>query len=149
MNDLSEFRQNFDIFTKKQLERLNWNNVIVAGGAVLGLCVSIQADIIASLLPTDATSLQQVHARFHGDGKKPRTKTHSDWKSSDIDLFIYGLTPEEANKKVLEIYDLCCGPEKEIIVTRTEHVVTFCSGWPRKNIQIILRYFVFDRLSKC
>lgn len=65
------------------------------------------------------------------------------YKSSDIDLFIYGLeTEEEANKKLAEIYEAIC---ESIPVTaicfRSTHAVTIISEYPYRHIQVILRLY--------
>lgn len=73
---MDSFISTFEVLTGGLLKGLNWDNVFVAGGMAL-----------ASLLCTD-------HAQ---DVQK--------YRDSDIDIFIYGLGPIEANQKVEQIYE--------------------------------------------
>ena len=78
--DLDEFRKNWTIFTEGSLSQLlDWNNVVAAGGAVL-----------ACLSPlTDA----------HKETKRSIRKHYYSvaYPTSDVDLFLWGLDPEQAS----------------------------------------------------
>ncbi|KAG2379336.1 hypothetical protein C9374_007475 [Naegleria lovaniensis] len=81
------------------------------------------------------------------------------WKNSDIDLFFYGLSEEQAENKIIEIFNLFKKNLKKIphqfykvpslgkftiddIVTfRTEHAITFRFNNPIRPVQIILRIY--------
>ena len=81
MQSEDEFKRRFSLFTEGQLEGLNWSNVFVAGGSVL-----------ASISQTDCgSSKHELRNYFHRKEK---------YSASDIDLFIYGLNPEQATEKV-------------------------------------------------
>ena len=83
---LEEFNQNWSIFSEGSLSLLDWNNVIAAGGSVL-----------ACLLPVpDASksSKRSLRKYFHSTA----------FPTSDIDLFLYGLTPEQAEAKIIAIF---------------------------------------------
>lgn len=67
----------FAALTDNLLAGLNWGNVLVAGGIVL-----------STLLCTN----------HKADSKK--------YRDSDIDVYIYGLGPVEANAKVKHIYKI-------------------------------------------
>jgi hypothetical protein len=85
-SSLEEFNQNWSIFSEGSLSLLDWNNVIAAGGSVL-----------ACLLPVpDASksSKRTLRKYFHS----------SAFPTSDIDLFLYGLTPEQAEAKIIAIF---------------------------------------------
>jgi hypothetical protein len=78
--DLEEFKRNWGVFTEGSLSQLSdWNNVVAAGGAVLAcLCP----------LPESAkVSKRATRKYFHG----------SAFPTSDVDLFLWGLTPEQVN----------------------------------------------------
>ena len=60
---------------------------------------------------------------------------HYAFNRSDLDLFIYGLSEEEANNKIEEIL-LYFGPKS---ITRTAHALTFTAKYLK--IQIILRLY--------
>ncbi|KAG8785845.1 hypothetical protein FRC15_000608 [Serendipita sp. 397] len=85
---LDQFRSSWNIFTEGALSQLtDWNNVVAGGGAVL-----------ASLLP--------LPGRAQGSKRAIRKYFHEDvYSTSDIDLFLYGLTPEQAEKKIVQIYE--------------------------------------------
>lgn len=78
----NQFQRNFNLFTKNQLQYLNWANVVVAGGSVL-----------ASLLaPPENVDL---HEYYHS--------TSGQFFQSDIDIFLVGITnKEQAESKVNE-----------------------------------------------
>lgn len=78
--DLEEFRKNWAIFTEGSLSQLlDWNNVVASGGSVL-----------ASLTPLDEE---------HKEPKRAVRKFyHADvYPTSDVDLFLWGLTPEQVS----------------------------------------------------
>ncbi len=66
----------------------------------------------------------------------------------DIDLFVYGLTEEEANKKLVEIYEAITDalPVKAICF-RSKHAVTIVSQFPYRHIQIILRLYPHQEIK--
>lgn len=74
---LARFVAAFELLTDGLLKGLDWSNVFIAGGMVLG-----------SLLSAD---LEQGLSRF---------------KHSDADVYLYGLNPIQANEKIQHIYDV-------------------------------------------
>ena len=85
-SSLEEFNQNWSIFSEGSLSLLDWNNVVVAGGSVL-----------ACLLPVpdpNKTSKRTLRKYFHSTA----------FPTSDVDLFLYGLTPEQAEAKIIAIF---------------------------------------------
>jgi hypothetical protein len=78
VQSLDEFNKNWAIFTEGSLSQLlDWNNVVAAGGSVLA-CLTP--------LPDGAkTSKRALRKYFHREA----------YPSSDIDLFLYGLTPQQ------------------------------------------------------
>ena len=67
-----------------------------------------------------------------------QSKTFS---ASDIDLFIYGLTAQQATEKIKEIYSALKKQSKRIAVVRTSRTLTFVPGYPNHHIQLILRLY--------
>lgn len=63
--------------------------------------------------------------------------------SSDIDLFLYGLTEEAALKKIVEIEN-CVRKSQRLekgagLTLRTENAITFVSPkWPYRHVQVRL-----------
>jgi hypothetical protein len=85
-SSLEEFNQNWSIFSEGSLSLLDWNNVVAAGGSVL-----------ACLLPVpdaNKASKRTLRKYFHSTA----------FPTSDIDLFLYGLTPEQAEAKIIAIF---------------------------------------------
>ena len=83
-----EFQKNWAIFTEGSLSQLNnWNNIVAAGGAVQA-CLSPVPEQFKE-------SKRSLRKHFH-------TKA---FPTSDVDLFLYGLTPEQAEVKINEIYE--------------------------------------------
>ena len=78
VENLEAFKKNWAIFTEGSLSQLpDWNNVIAAGG-------SVQACLMP--LPKSATGSKRAMRKYFHDRAFP---------SSDVDLFLYGLTADE------------------------------------------------------
>ncbi len=78
VENLEAFKKNWSIFTENSLSQLiDWSNAIAAGG-------SVQASLMP--LPKAATSSKRAMRKYFHDKAFP---------SSDVDLFLYGLTVEE------------------------------------------------------
>ncbi|KAJ7322950.1 hypothetical protein DFH08DRAFT_354212 [Mycena albidolilacea] len=111
------FKRTFEHMSDGLLKNLNWSNVFVAGGIVLGTLLSVD------------TADGQLH-------RDPR------WSSSDIDVYIYGLSPTEANEKVGHIFDTFCAnlpPGSQTLVVRNCSTITFYAQYPLRRIQIVLK----------
>ncbi|KAI4247086.1 MAG: hypothetical protein LQ352_006233 [Teloschistes flavicans] len=116
------FIKTFDRVTHGILKGLDWNHVLVAGGIVLN-----------TLLHTDPCK---------GDLR--------DVAECDIDLYLYSLTPEEANRKVEEVYNCWFSnlatsgtnsgtTRSDIIVLKNSRTINFIPKYPNRRIQIILK----------
>ena len=78
--DLDEFKKNWSVFTEGSLSQLiNWNNVVVAGGAVLACLTPLDEDA--------KVSKRAMRKYYHS----------SAYPSSDVDLFLWGLNAEQVN----------------------------------------------------
>ena len=78
VEDLEAFKKNWGIFTENSFSQLtDWSNVIAAGG-------SVQACLMP--LPKTATGSKRALRKYFHDQAFP---------SSDVDIFLYGLTVEE------------------------------------------------------
>jgi hypothetical protein len=77
-DSLGDFKRNWAIFTEGSLSQLiDWSNVVTTGGSVLA-CLSP--------LPADAqASKRNLRNYYHSEG----------FLASDVDLFLWGLTPEQ------------------------------------------------------
>jgi hypothetical protein len=77
------FKKNWSVFTENSLSQLSdWSNVVAAGG-------SVQACLMP--LPKAATASKRAMRKHYHERAFPL---------SDVDLFLYGLTPQE----------VCCAP---------------------------------------
>ena len=83
---LGRFHDNWDIFTVGLLRDMDWSNVVAAGGAVLA-CVK-------STIPEDMKKMEMMEI-FQSDV----------YAGSDIDLFLYSLSPEEVSCHVIPSSD--------------------------------------------
>ncbi|KAJ6572093.1 hypothetical protein B0H19DRAFT_677499 [Mycena capillaripes] len=96
------------------LRNLDWINVLVAGGIVLGTLMA-------------------------GDGSPNHVQ---DWRSSDIDIYVYGLSPEDANKKIQHVFDTFSSnfpPGTRTFAVRNLKTITFYARYPLRRIQIVLK----------
>ncbi|KAL8633782.1 hypothetical protein Q9189_000518 [Teloschistes chrysophthalmus] len=120
-NDRS-FIKTFDRVTHGILKGLDWNHVFVAGGMVFNTL---------------------LHTEIFMDARR-------DLSECDMDLYLYNLTPEEANRKVEEVYncwlnnlpasDLSSGNSRsDVVVLKTSRTINFIPKYPSRRIQIILK----------
>ena len=81
VDSLEAFKKNWSIFTENSLSQLfDWSNVIAAGG-------SVQACLMP--LPKAATASKRAMRKYYHEKAFP---------SSDVDLFLYGLTKQEVRR---------------------------------------------------
>ncbi|KAF8311749.1 hypothetical protein DL93DRAFT_2082950 [Clavulina sp. PMI_390] len=111
---LVSFQTMFDKITNGLLTGLDWSNVFLAGGIVL-----------STLLCTSESDLEK-------------------YTSSDIDVYIHGLDPVAANKKVQHIFDvwksnLPPSSREKTLVVRNSRTITFFSEYPVKRVQVVLK----------
>lgn len=119
-SSLEDFRDNLSAFAGWPLRLTCWDNVVVAGGAVT-----------AALLPSPEGSVDI--------GSYYRERYAPD---ADVDLFMYGLTSDEACEKILSL-------EKDIkeaircptLTIRTKYAITIVSQYPIRHVQIVLRLY--------
>ena len=93
------FVSTFEVLTGGLLNGLKWDNIFVAGGMAL-----------AALLCTD----------HNNDVQK--------YQDSDIDVYIYGLGPIEANEKIQHVYDTWISnlpPNSSPHVIRNSRTITY------------------------
>ncbi|EFQ28840.1 hypothetical protein CGRA01v4_10283 [Colletotrichum graminicola] len=124
VSGITEFQKNFNIFSESSLIDMNWDNVVAAGSSV-----------IDTLLP--------VPPEFNTSKRKLREYYHEKFcPASDVDLFLYGLTHEEAIEKIKEIEaSVRDAILSEVTVVRTKYAITIASQYPTRHIQIVLRVY--------
>ncbi|KAI0263726.1 hypothetical protein BC834DRAFT_290264 [Gloeopeniophorella convolvens] len=125
VEDFEAFKKNWGVFTENSLSMLtDWNNVVAAGG-------SVQACLMP--LPKSATASKKAMRKFYHDTTFP---------SSDIDLFLYGMTPAEAERKIISIYEAVRDSVPwDVTCVRTKHTVSIHSQYPYRCVQIVLRLY--------
>ncbi|KAJ7193424.1 hypothetical protein GGX14DRAFT_546277 [Mycena pura] len=110
---VAAFKSRFDRMSGGLLEGLDWSNILVAGGIVLG-----------ALLAVDAAGSDEQ------------------WESSDIDIYVYGLDSPAATKKIEEIFRVYRANLPQgapTLVVRNSKTITFYSNFPVRRIQIVLK----------
>ncbi|KAG8939662.1 hypothetical protein FRC04_006087 [Tulasnella sp. 424] len=124
---LDDFKARWAIFSEGALSQLtNWNNVVVAGGSVLACLAPLPERI------TKRGSKRAIRKYYHGKA----------YPASDVDLFLYGLTPEQAEAKCLEIYNAVRDSVPwEICAIRTKNAVSIHCQYPYRPVQIVLRIY--------
>lgn len=110
------FKDRWDFLTEGLLKGLDWSNIFVAGGIVLGT------------LLTPAVS---------------GANAPGEWQSSDIDMYIFGLNnPTLVQAKIQHIaatYKKNLPPGSPFLVVRNSQTITLYSEWPRRRVQIVLK----------
>lgn len=124
VQSLKEFRTNFNIFSESALVDLDWSNVVVAGSAALTPLLTVPAE--------HAGSKRALRQYFH----------ETIAPASDVDLFLYDLTEEQAIQKVMQI-EQCVRDSilTETTTIRTKNAITIVSQYPTRHIQIVLRIY--------
>ncbi|KAF2849331.1 ankyrin repeat protein-like protein [Plenodomus tracheiphilus IPT5] len=124
VQSLKEFQTNFQLFSESSLVDMDWSNVVVAGSAV-----------VTSLLPVPPkhSSSKRALREYYHQKLAP---------ASDVDLFLYGLTEEQAVDKIKQIEQRI----KDSILTetttvRTKNAITIASQYPTRHVQIVLRIY--------
>lgn len=111
----ASFCKVFERITRGVLRGLDWSNVLIAGGMAL-----------TTLLHTDLSK---------DDDRAVR--------DPDIDLYIYGLGPEDANRKVEEVHDAWVrnlpATVQAKLVVKNAKTINLLSSYPHRRIQIVLK----------
>ena len=108
--NMTDFRAAFARLTDGVLAGLDFSNTVVAGGGVLACLLS----------------------RAEGPD--------SSFGDSDIDVFFYGITPEQAIVKILALYEQIRSHGDTTIV-RSKLAISFIQDYPRRVIQVVLRIY--------
>ena len=110
------FAETFERITKGILRGLDWSNVFVAGGMAV-------------------TTLLHTAGPTQDDDRSIR--------DCDVDVYLYGLDPEQANLKVEEIYNVWRSnlppTNRQQLVVKNHKTILFLSDYPHRRIQIILK----------
>ncbi|KAJ6473130.1 ankyrin repeat protein, partial [Mycena sanguinolenta] len=125
VSDLDEFKRNWGVFSEGSLSQLlDWNNVVAAGGSVLA-CLTPLSD-------EAKTSKRSMRKYYHSVA----------YPTSDVDLFLWGLTPEQAEVKITKIYEAVRDSVPwDVTCVRTKHTVSIHSQYPYRSVQIVLRLY--------
>lgn len=145
---IAQFKRQFEAFTGDVLKDFNWKGFVCAGGSVLGPLLPVPD----SVQKTNTQQLQRYYRnRDEGYYRHPASVTANDTESasakfgfegSDIDLFIVGLSKEEAIDRIVALNNQLRRQYRgDVLVVRTPRSLTFATGWPRRNIQVILRLY--------
>lgn len=113
----SAFSKTFEELSQRLLRNLDWTNIIVAGGMVLGTLISVDPP-----------------------GGDPRVRHMS--SSSDIDIYVYGLSAEKATAKIHHVYKTFRSNLPDgtpTLAVRNSKTITFYARYPLRRIQIVLK----------
>ena len=125
VSDLAEFKRNFAVFTEGSLSLLtDWTNVMVAGGSV--------AACLAPVPEWAKASKSALRRYFHRRA----------FPTSDVDVFLYGMTPAQAEAKIHTIYEAVKDAVPwDVTCVRTKHTVSIHSQYPYRVVQIVLKIY--------
>ncbi|KAK0185550.1 hypothetical protein F5146DRAFT_1005533 [Armillaria mellea] len=103
------------------LNSLNWDNVVATGGSVLACMEMLPREVDGSNI-----AIQCSH-REH-------------YRTSDIDLFLYNLSPEDTEKKIEEIYkSLVEAVPHDVVCVRTKNAICW---YLYRVVQIVLQLYL-------
>lgn len=117
-----EFQENWKALVGDMFDGLDWNNIFVAGGSVLGC-----------LMPG-----------FIGKSNwmsRGRDIGCNGFGDTDLDLFLYGMTVEQARAKIEHIISVVSKNSKSKKILQTKFAVTIFGVSPYRSVQIILRLY--------
>ncbi|KAB8346271.1 hypothetical protein FH972_023315 [Carpinus fangiana] len=124
VQSLKDFQNNFNLFSEMSLVDMDWSNVVAAGSAVV-------------------TPLMPVPEKFASSKRAQRAWYHEHVApASDVDLFLYGLSEDEAVEKIKQI-ERCVRDSvlQETTTVRTKNAITIVSHYPVRHVQIVLRIY--------
>jgi hypothetical protein len=165
-----QFLHQFKAFTRGIFEGFDFSNVVVIGGSVIGSLLPIPANPLQEDAANEEEATKQEDAANEegetkksnkkGKKKKKSTKkeeratqdttplspdeqyyaTLSSFKSSDIDLCIYGLEGDDYTSKLRQIYEHIATKvgKKKLKIYRSNTTVTLCALFPFRHVQITL-----------
>lgn len=107
---LSAFRTNFNVFSESSLVDLDWSNVVAAGSAVVTSLLAI---------PEQYTGTKRAVREYYHEKVAP---------ASDVDLFLYGLSEDQAKLKIKQIEtSIRDAILTETTTVRTKNAITIVS----------------------
>ena len=124
VQSLKTFQTNFQLFSESSLVDMDWSNVVVAGSAVVTALLPV---------PDEHNASKRSLREYYHQKLAP---------ASDVDLFLYDLTEEQAIEKIKQIEQRI----KDSILTetttvRTKNAITIASQYPTRHVQIVLRLY--------
>ncbi|CAK7231865.1 hypothetical protein SCUCBS95973_008067 [Sporothrix curviconia] len=124
VSSIKDFQGNFSVFSESSLADIGWDNVVAAGSSVVNCLLPVPDEYSKS-----RRSLREYyHEKF--------------CPASDVDLFLYGLTEEQAVEKIKQIESsIRDSILAETTTVRTRHAITICSEYPTRHVQIVLRIY--------
>ncbi|KAF7333042.1 Ankyrin repeat protein [Mycena venus] len=125
VSDIDEFKKNWGVFSEGSLSQLfDWNNVVAAGGSVLACLTPLSEEA--------KVSKRSMRKYYHSAA----------YPTSDVDLFLWGMTPEQAEVKITKIYEAVRDSVPwDVTCVRTKHTVSIHSQYPYRSVQIVLRLY--------
>uniref|UniRef100_A0A6B2L3I9 Uncharacterized protein n=1 Tax=Arcella intermedia TaxID=1963864 RepID=A0A6B2L3I9_9EUKA len=117
-----DFRNKFAVFTNQVFKGWKqWDNMCIMGSAVVASCLP---------LPQEYSSSPELAAKFYHDMA---------YKSSDIDVYFYGLTTMQFANKLVQFHDYLKKLfGNSLLVYKTLHTITFVTQYPTRHIQVVL-----------
>ncbi|KAH8161559.1 hypothetical protein CIB48_g6686 [Xylaria polymorpha] len=120
VESLKEFRYNFGVFSESSLADMDWDNVVAAGSSVVNCLLPVPPEYKKS----KRALRQYYHEKF--------------CPASDVDLFLYGLTENQAVQKIKDIETrIRDAILSEVTVVRTKNAITICSQYPTRHVQSV------------
>jgi hypothetical protein len=162
------FEHQLELFTRGALNDLDWTGVLLAGGACLAPLMTLPPELAAGYREgpvladriLDTQRCWRTIQYYNGgsavdyddeepDGRPsfdpyhnlPYDAKRSCFQGGDIDLFLYGLTAEEAFAKVRHIAAVLEANGGVYHIVRTQNAITFIRTWPHRHVQIVHRMY--------
>jgi hypothetical protein len=153
--DAAQFAHNWRVFTLDQLAGLDWRGLVAAGGSVLACATTDAPAAPLGVRGRDVTRQLLCRAKLGGvDPALTASPTFLDLHGrdapgnlavADIDLWLVGLSAEEAAAKVAHVGAVLTANAAKrgatVMAARTAHTFTFFSAYPFRCVQVVNALF--------
>ena len=135
------YQKNFEILTGGILNGLEWDNVLVAGEIALVTLIHpnpSQEDDPRNYNPAELDDCSS--SEWNSVHESPRRV-----RDCHIDMFLYGLTAERANAKVMHLWDIwkanLPSTNTETLVVKSADSIIFIPSYPNRRLRIQLKLY--------
>ncbi|CAL6015105.1 Conserved_hypothetical protein [Hexamita inflata] len=144
----AEFNQNLQHLMQDIFKGIDMTNVILAGGSVLaclmpGFGINTYAEKVQEDLKAEVLNIIQQKTGVRPNQVTPELLEHglNGYYTSDLDLFVYGLTQKQAQERVASIIKQIIENNGADVIMRSSQAITILGKGKHRDIQIVFRLY--------